>query len=209
VRDLNFSNAGCEPRRGPSGVVPLVRRGLRLALRPMLARLVEILNDLSDRLDAAEARVEAAREQADAARKRIDHVHTQIRHTESRLDQAELRLDAAERNGEILRALVEALRARSDGMTVHLEGLTREHHNLNARSEVRAERLEAVAGLDRRQDELDEQLRAFAALHWDHVALARRLAVIEDVLAGSPVEAGPRPSIPFPGFEDEARPQAG
>jgi hypothetical protein len=75
--------------------------------------------------------------------------------------------------------------------------------------------------LDRRQEHLDRQLKAAIALGWDHVAMARRLAVLEDhvneLLSRSATSASvangdgaSRPSIRYPGHEgrcaDEPRP---
>jgi len=224
VRDLNLLNVDLEPRRGPAAVVTLLQRGQRWALRPVLRRLSQILHNLADRLDAADARfhkvetridgaesrIDEARLQADKAHDRIDRASDTISHSESRLDQAESRLDQAEWHLDVLRQQV-------DGMSSHLQGLTGEHHDLNARFESSRVQLAAIAdsvsGLGRRQDELAETLQAFNALHWDHVALARRLALIEDLLVGvaSPSESQSptRPSIPFPGLDDNARTRVG
>jgi hypothetical protein len=61
--------------------------------------------------------------------------------------------------------------------------------------------------LGRRQDELDEKLQTLVAMGWDHVAVARRLAALEDqiaVLTGTAPaaadEGDPHPSILFPGL---------
>ncbi len=104
---------------------------------------------------------------------------------------------------------------RSEGQGAHLEGLTGEHHALLARFESRVVQIESlsrsVAGINERLDDLEEKLSAFQALHWDHVALTRRLAAIEDVLAASGPEArrtieegAVRPLLPFPGLADSA-----
>ena len=67
----------------------------------------------------------------------------------------------------------------------------------------------ACVRLTRRQDELDAKVQTLMALGWDHVALARRLASLEDqvaVLTGSTRprlvrEVDPHPSILFPGLD--------
>lgn len=224
MRDLNLLNVGFEPRRGPAAVVTLFQRGQRWALRPVLRRLSQILHSLADRLDAAderfhrvetridtvESRIDDVQLRADKAHDRIERASGTISHSESRLDQAESRLDQAEWR-------LDVLHRQADGMSSHLQGLTGEHQALNTRFESSRVQLTAVAdsvaGLGRRQDELDETLQAFNALHWDHVALARRLALIEDILAGTADPSGAqsptRPSIPFPGLDENARTRVG
>jgi len=65
-----------------------------------------------------------------------------------------------------------------------------------------------------RQDRLEEQVRTALALGWDHVALARRLASLEDQLnesasRGAATEQDPSPegeirsSIRYPGPEEQ------
>lgn len=227
MRDLNLQNAGCEPSRGLRAALTLPRRALRRVLRPFIARLIEILNDLADRLDVADGRLDAAdvrferteaavaaaalrfddeAERLEKVRLRTELAFDKIRHGESRHDQAESRLDQAERH-------IEILLHKSHGTSVHLEGLSGDHLDLNARFESRVVQLSAIArsveGLDHRQDELDEKLQAVHALHWDHIALARRLAVLEDLLAASSGPMESERSIPFPGFEKDARSRVG
>lgn len=81
-----------------------------------------------------------------------------------------------------------------------------------ARPPISTSRVEQIA---RRIDELDDKLQAIEALHWDHVALARRLAVIEDLLAAASEPARDaiddlesNPAIPFPGLETRTRAHA-
>jgi hypothetical protein len=68
--------------------------------------------------------------------------------------------------------------------------------------------------LDRRQEQLDRQLKAVMAFGWDHVAMARRLAALEDHVdkllsrgaASAPVAPASgesRTSIRYPGPEEE------
>ena len=85
--------------------------------------------------------------------------------------------------------------------------LTAEHRDLNARFESRVVQVTAIGrsveGLYKDQAELNETFQALRDLHWDHVALARRLAAIEDILARADVSAeepSEAPSLPFPGL---------
>jgi chromosome segregation ATPase len=188
MRDMNLLDAG------PSLVARPIRRALLRVLRPMLARLNEVLHSLADRLDAAEAKLNGAEPRLLAAEGRLDKLQgrsdltfEKLRHAEGRFDQAELRLDVTERSDEIHRRQI-------DGLASHLEGLTGEHHELR-------DRFNHLSGHDGWIAVLEDRLRAFEALHWDHVALARRLAAIEDrlsLLDGSPETAD---ALPFPGLD--------
>ena len=110
---------------------------------------------------------------------------------------------------------VAVLHPRTEGLAAHLAGLSDDHRSLYTEVQARIVQIsalsETVSNLGRRQDELDEKIRAVHALHWDHVALARRLAAIEDLLAARPArgEGDARPSLPFPGLDDEARSRVG
>jgi chromosome segregation ATPase len=189
VSDFQLLEAGLEPRRGPGAIVSLLRRGLRKLLRPVLVQLIQVLNSLSDRLEGVEGRLQPMSNRAELA---LD----KIRHGETRADAAETRLDALE-------AAVEVLMNRTSGTTDHLQGLTNEHLDLCARHK----------GHQREHVTLEDRLEAFNALHWDHVALARRLATIEDVLAGIPRNASAandgEPLLAFPGFDDHPRARVG
>jgi len=101
------------------------------------------------------------------------------------------RLDAGERNTKILSE-------RLDALSNTLYSLCKDHLEL-------AKKIESRLGP---HDSVEDKLSAFQALHWDHVALARRLAAIEDVLAAGGdsarstlEEGGARPLLPFPGLE--------
>ena len=66
--------------------------------------------------------------------------------------------------------------------------------------------------LGHRQEMTEKKVETFLALGWDHVALARRLAVLEDqiaVLTGQstvgPDQAESKESIPFPGLEPRSK----
>jgi len=125
---------------------------------------------------------------------------------------AEDRLQANDRHTMILYR-------KADGMASHLEGLSRDHLDLNAQFLARVNQLtshaETISGLGRRQDELDARVQTVSALHWDYLAITRRLAVLEDLLAerrddsiGPARPATPpenQPSIPFPGLDAAAR----
>jgi hypothetical protein len=81
-------------------------------------------------------------------------------------------------------------------------------------SETRVTGIQAdIEALNRRQNELLERLETVQALGWDHVAMVRRLAVLEDHLAAltgqapaSVEDADSQASIRFPGLE--LRPEA-
>jgi glycosyltransferase involved in cell wall biosynthesis len=69
-----------------------------------------------------------------------------------------------------------------------------------------------IESLTKRQEELAERVETIQAFGWDYVAMVRRLAALEDHLATMNGQAGPpfedgdsRPSILFPGFDDEAQ----
>ena len=56
MRDFHLLEAGFEPRRGPGAVVLVLRRGLRMLLRPLLSRLTEVCSSLADQLDVTAGR---------------------------------------------------------------------------------------------------------------------------------------------------------
>jgi hypothetical protein len=126
-----------------------------------------------------------------------------------RLDAVDARLDSQETN---LERQVAIMRARAQGISSHLNGLTADHYAVAHRLNAVEEQSQSSAGLIRtlgvRQDDLEDKMQAVHALHWDHVALARRLGALEDLLARQG-EAGtaatdpgePRPLVPFPGLE--------
>jgi hypothetical protein len=69
-----------------------------------------------------------------------------------------------------------------------------------------------IETLSKRQDELAERVETIQAFGWDYVAMVRRLAVLEDQLAALTGQAGPssedvdsKPSILFPGFDEESK----
>jgi hypothetical protein len=70
MEHLAFYNSGCEPGRGPAGPVVLIRRLLRSLLLPMFRRLVQILDSLCNRLEAAEHEAEELRDLVDDLRRR-------------------------------------------------------------------------------------------------------------------------------------------
>lgn len=209
VDDLNFADAGCEPARGFNAGSRLVRRGFRRVLRPAFVKLGRVLQVLVNRLDAAEQRLSAGeRELADRTALMERH-GGRLGNIEPRLDDAEKRVDKAAWSAEVLFSKVE-------GLTNHLGGLSQDHLDLHSRVAERVVQIgtltRSIEGMQQRHDELDETLQAVGALHWDHVALARRLAAIEDLLAirgeasrGGVDEGEGLPTIPFPGFEDKGR----
>jgi hypothetical protein len=132
---------------------------------------------------------------------RLDTDERKLVLTETRLDDSERRLSQAEWKTEVIDH-------KCEGMRLHIEGLTEELRALAADNEIDS----MVARLEIRLGELDAKIESYRALHWDHVALARRLAMIEERLAGGGLTLKPpaqRPLIPFPGLEDEAGTRAG
>ena len=122
------------------------------------------------------------------------------------------RMDRAEWQAEVLQN-------QANNLGTHLDSLSQRYWSLEGRFEGRVGQINAMAssfpGLDSRLDALDEKLKAFEALHWDHVALVRRLGAIEDVLNASgdfatrTIEEGRgRPLLPFPGFKGQPEPCA-
>jgi hypothetical protein len=86
-----------------------------------------------------------------------------------------------------------------------VEEMDRKQHQW--REAVRDDLMGQFREITRRQDELDAKLQTLMALGWDHVAMARRLAALEDQIAslsGSTQtvsdEGDPHPSILFPGL---------
>jgi len=174
------------------------------------------------RHDRAEVRLAGSEARHDRAEVRLADAGRRLDHDDTRLDRVEQRLDTAEWNGEFVRVEVGRVAGlvlrKAEQLGAHLEGLSAEHGELRAgHGELRTELVKRVSqlntlsettgGLGRRQDETEDRFEAVKALHWDHVALARRLAVIEDLLSVPAPSGGeePRPSIPFPGLEDGAR----
>ncbi|GAC1466498.1 MAG: hypothetical protein NVSMB9_07130 [Isosphaeraceae bacterium] len=218
----------------------LFRRGLRKMLRPTFSRLAQILETLSERLEQGDRRLEIAEHRLHHAERRLVHADQRFDGAERRLDESQRlhdvskwwlddarrrldqndkRLDSAESRLDGNDVQSDLLRRKCEGMAAHLEGLSNEHRQLQHEMQKRIVQLTAYAnsleGLDRGQAELREKFEAVDALHWDHVALARRLALIEDHLSlPTPTEdeaneAGGRNfSIPFPGFADNTRRRA-
>lgn len=242
MRDMSFYNAGCQPSQGKSRLLVLVRRLFRRILSPPFARLAEILGSIVDRLDAdeqklgeAEAKLAAAVAKLESTGAKLETAEACLRQhisdsqsemavvdkrlvlTEGRIFEVEKRADSAEARFVAAETNLGVLFKKSDGLSAHLSGLTADHQALNGQVQSRIVQIETICqateGLGRRQTELDEKIQAFQALHWDHVALARRLAVIEDLLAaqGGTIPIPPTieasPSIPFPGLDDQARSQ--
>jgi hypothetical protein len=187
MSEIHFDHAGCEPARGPKAPLVFVRRGLRKLLKPTFARLAEVLQNLAFRVDAAHQRLDELTATGD-----------------SRHAAYSRQLDQAERYHAILFE-------KCDGLGGHLGGLSRDFLTLHAAFEARVAQVESLAasvkGINERLDDIDESIRAIQAFHWDHVALARRLAVVEDLLA-VPTDAGTDvASLPFPGMTGERRGQ--
>ncbi|HZQ84855.1 MAG TPA: hypothetical protein VFA83_08465 [Acidimicrobiales bacterium] len=95
------------------------------------------------------------------------HQQTQVHRVEERIDAIDRRLPSVDE----LAAAVTELAEIQGQLAQALEALTAQ-----------------VAGLAERQEEIDRKAAVVAAVTWDHVALTRRLAALEDVLTGE--EAG-------------------
>lgn len=126
------------------------------------------------------------------------------------------RLDAIDERFKKPERDIAILQVKAEGLAAHLEGLSKEFREVEPELRARIVQLtslsSSVAGINVRLDEDEERLHAIQALHWDHVALARRLATIEDLLAASSeharsaIEGGEnQPLIPFPGLEEHPR----
>jgi chromosome segregation ATPase len=197
MRDLLFHETGCEPAPtpGPRAVLILLRRAIRRILRPIFERLVQILENLRDRLDDLTHRLDG-----------LTH----------RLDGLTHRLDAHEARVE---QRFSAMFVQAEGLSAYVSQLTEAHHELTHQVQAQNEQIKAMApgmtNLGIRQGDLEDKMQAVHALHWDHVALARRLAVLEDRLTaaedaeGTIDEGDSQPSIPFLGLDEGARSRVG
>ena len=202
-----------DSQRGPGVVKALAHRLMGRVVRPFIAPLVERLEKIEGRLVATEAQMAEVVRRLDIGRDRNELAFDKIRHCEGRQDDAESRLDQANRSFDEVNRGFDDCRRQIEGTSKHLESLTGEHHELDARFEKRVIQLLSIArsveGLDRDQRELEEKLEAVRALHWDHIALTRRLSAIEGLLAASPPTVESELPLPFPGFEDASRSRAG
>lgn len=89
-------------------------------------------------------------------------------HQQAQVDRVERRIDELDAQQPTVDGLLEAVKELAEiqaQLTQALEALTAQ-----------------VAGLADRQDEVDRKAAAVAAVTWDHVALTRRLASLEDQL---------------------------
>jgi hypothetical protein len=72
--------------------------------------------------------------------------------------------------------MTERLDTLSGSLDSHISGINQRQGAVNA------EVIERLVELNRRIDELDRHVRTVAAAHWDTVAMARRMAALEDRL---------------------------
>ena len=107
--------------------------------------------------------------------------------------------------GRVLRPYFAHQAALVDQVEQHVDELDRRQHafdeiqaavaQLTATQAQLTQALETVtvrlAELAERQDEIDRKAAVVAAVTWDHVALTRRLAMIEDALITSPSDQAP------------------
>ena len=130
----------------------------------------------------------------------------------AKLEYLQSRLNRADCLAEALHKKADVLSIQYEGLSSHLEGLTQHHWALLTRFEALVVQydglLRLLPGIDNHFESLEEKLSAVHALHWDHIALARRLGAIEDVLAAGGdtakqlIEDGrERPLLPFPGLD--------
>jgi hypothetical protein len=98
------------------------------------------------------------------------------------------RLDGADRDLEVLDTRTALLNNKLDLLNTKLDALN--------------VKLDSLKG---HQDEIRSEFDTVLALHWDHIAVARRLATLEDRLIGTPAnepsDSDEGPSIKFPGIE--------
>jgi hypothetical protein len=136
-----------------------------------------------------------------------------------RLNEGEVRLTALRSNTEVAINKASLAHYKAEHINDKAEHVNDKADRLNAKLDLLNEKFEGVLRnfeeLQERQDALTGDIAAVVALHWDHTAITRRLAQLEDRLVGLGA-AGPRPepdadipaSIRFPGldrFEPGAR----
>ena len=118
-------------------------------------------------------------------------------------DKAELinaKVDGVNDRFDEVMARVNGVNVKADGISAKADCLNEKLDQLNAKLDGVLRHFEAVRT---RQAELTGEFEALVALHWDHVALARRLAQLEDRMSGAWDSAldDAGESIRFPGLE--------
>ena len=139
-----------------------------------------------------------------------------------RLNTVDRRLD--EQSNADFGRLLSVNNAKLDQLNDKLDCINQKFDKLNIKFDRLNNKFDEINGgfkaLISRQDEVEEKSSAVLALHWDHVALSRRLAQLEDRLLdaaedlASDIDAedpqsGDSPSILFPGFERLEKGKAG
>jgi hypothetical protein len=166
--DLAFYNAGCEKPRGFRHITVAMRRLLRRLLRPLFFRLVDILQYLVARLDEQSLAIESLRQE----------MLRQEKHCEELLNQE------AQRRELVSQEILHEATRRQELLMEHKRLLEDQARATEVCREEMDQGIDSFQGqlaqLDRRDDQLTERFRAVEAFGWDHVALARRVAVLED-----------------------------
>jgi hypothetical protein len=105
--------------------------------------------------------------------------------------------------------------SRVESIDKKSENLNRKFDQLNLKFDQLNLKMESMIGkfeeLRSREDDLRSEFSALVGMHWDHLAMGRRLAQLEDeLIAGERSESsGYEKPLPFPGLERLQRPQAG
>jgi septal ring factor EnvC (AmiA/AmiB activator) len=161
MRDYAFYNIDNDQTRLRLAVVP-TRRLLRRLLRPMFLRQEQILRDLGEAVD------HLSRCCADLERRQEELAQRYEDVAERHEDLAQRHEDLTERWG------------KTNHLAVHLFDVWAEnnHDLVMDHKKLRKEMSQAIR-------QLEQDTSAVAAIGWDHVAVARRIAAIEDHLGDS------------------------
>ena len=174
---LAYYNEGCEPDAGESGLMVWTRRQFRRILMPASNRLVEILANFSERLDASELQAETLRKQLGYAKAHIGDLRNQLGAVRRQLD------DQADFLGQIPGRL-DALQAQLNDHNRQLGPIPARFADHQRHLAAHQDRLDALpAQLDdlrSRQEEHATRFPALVAFGWDYVALTRRLGALEE-----------------------------
>ena len=184
MQDLEFYNIPIGGRGLGDRLLAPFRRIARKLLLPFFKREVEIMAELARGIE------EGAR------------AHQSLGREEKSEDVGASFWEYAHR--------VESLDNKSECLNVKFDQLNRKFDQLNTKMESLLAKFEELRG---REDELRSEFAALVGMHWDHLALGRRLGQLEDrLIAGEASESSPTlddTSILFPGLERLQRPQAG
>jgi hypothetical protein len=129
-----------------------------------------------------------------------------------RLDDADLTFDALRTKADLANSKADLVNGKADRLGEKADLVNGKADRLNHKLDQLNAKLDGVLlnfeALSQRQDELRQDVASVVALNWDHTAIARRLAQLEDRLIGLGAatvlpesENGEPPSIRFPGLE--------